>query len=195
MKRKALGILLFMLGMALPSLSAQNVGIKTNLLYDALLNANIGAEVGVAPKWSVDLSADVNFWNLSHDRKWKHWFVQPEARYWFCEAFNGHFVGAHLLGGQYNMGNFDFPFSLPGLNRHELRDNRRQGWAVGAGVAYGYSWLLGRHWNIEAEIGVGYLFTKYDVYECAGCGRKTQEGVKKNYLGPTKAAVNLIYVF
>lgn len=33
----------------------------------------------VAPKWSVDLSGQVNFWTLSHKRKWKNWMVQPET--------------------------------------------------------------------------------------------------------------------
>lgn len=191
MKKSALGIILLLLGLVTPAVSAQNVGIKTNLLYDALLNANIGAEVGVAPRWSVDLSGDFNFWNLSHDRRWKHWLVQPEVRYWFCEAFNGHFVGAHLLGGQYNVGHVNMPFG----KFKGLEDHRYQGWGVGAGIAYGYSWILGRHWNLEAEIGLGYVYTRYDVYECAGCGRKTSEGVHHNYVGPTKAAVNLIYVF
>ena len=76
-----------------------------------------------------------------------------------------------------------------------LTDHRYQGWAAGAGLAYGYSWMLGKHWNIEAEIGIGYVYTKFDVYECAGCGKKTQTDRHHNYFGPTKAAVNLIYVF
>lgn len=63
------------------------------------------------------------------------------------------------------------------------------------GVAYGYSWLLGKHWNLEAEIGIGYVYTRFDVYECAGCGRKTETKRHHNYFGPTKAAVNLVYVF
>ena len=49
------------------------------MIYDAHLNANIGAEMQVAPKWSVDLSGQVNFWTLSYKRKWKNWMVQPET--------------------------------------------------------------------------------------------------------------------
>ena len=71
---------------------------------------------------------------------------------------------------------------------------RHQGWGAGAGVSYGYSWLLSRHWNLEATVGVGYLFLKSDKYPCANCGRK-QEGIKKHYFGPTQAAINLIYQF
>lgn len=175
--------------------SARDVAIKTNLLYDATLTANLGAEFAVAPRWSVDISGNYNGWSFSDGKRWKHWLVQPEGRYWFCEAIGGHFAGFHLLGGQYNIGHVDLPFSFLGTHFFKLEHNRYQGWFAGAGIAYGYSWILGRHWNIEAEIGIGWTHTRYDVFECAGCGRKTEEGRHHNYVGPTKAAVNLVYVF
>ncbi|MDE5916022.1 MAG: DUF3575 domain-containing protein, partial [Duncaniella sp.] len=62
--------------------SAQDIAVKTNLLYDASLTINVGAEMQVAPKWSVDLSGNYNPWTLSGGKKWKHWLIQPEARYW-----------------------------------------------------------------------------------------------------------------
>ena len=65
---------------------------------------------------------------------------------------------------------------------------------VGAGVAYGYAWMIGKHWNLEAEIGVGYAYTKYDVYRCPKCGSKLGSN-NHNYFGPTKAAVSLVYLF
>lgn len=173
---------------------AQEVALKTNLLYDATLTVNLGAEVELAPKWSFDLSGNLNAWTLSHGRRWKHWLVQPEARYWFCEAFGGHFLGVHALGGQYNIGHLGFARDILGYNFSQLKTHRYQGWFAGLGVAYGYSWLLGRHWNLEAEIGLGWAYTRFDRFECKGCGRKVGKG-HKNYFGPTKAAINLVYVF
>lgn len=58
---------------------------------------------------------------------------------------------------------------------------RHQGWGAGAGISYGYSWLLSRHWNLEATVGVGYLYLKSDKYPCANCGRK-QEGIQEALL-------------
>ena len=80
--------------------NAQNVALKTNLLYDAFLNVNGGVEIGLAPRWTLDVNADYNGWTLSHERKWKHWMVQPSARYWFCDRFSGHFAGVHAHGGE-----------------------------------------------------------------------------------------------
>ena len=55
--------------------------------------------------------------------------------------------------------------------------------------------LLSEHWNIEAELGIGWAYTRYDRYPCTRCGRKLQSGKAHNYVGPTKAAINIVYVF
>ncbi len=193
MKKRLTLILLVGLMGCLGAVRAQKVALKTNLLYDAALSPNLGIEVGLAPKWTFDLSGNVNAWKVD-DRYWKHWLVQPEVRYWLCDRWQGHFFGAHLLGGQFNLGNLKLPNFL-GNNFKKLEDYRYQGWGVGAGIAYGYSWIVGRHWNIEAEIGLGWVYTRYDKYPCTHCGDKIKDNAVHNYVGPTKAAVNLIYVF
>ncbi len=168
---------------------------KTNLLYDATATINAGIEFGLAPKWTLDLSGNFNGWTMSHDRKWKHWMAQPEARYWFCDRFAGHFLGFHALGGQYNVGHLKNNIKFLGTDFSKLSDSRYQGWFIGAGVAYGYAWVLNKHWNLEGEIGVGYVYTEFDRFNCKGCGKKVEEDKNHHYFGPTKAAINLIYVF
>ncbi|MBE6302428.1 MAG: DUF3575 domain-containing protein [Bacteroidales bacterium] len=174
---------------------AQDIAVKTNIVYDATANINAGVEFGLAPKWSLDVSGNFNAWDMSHGRKWKHWFAQPELRYWFCDRFSGHFVALHLHGGQYNVGNLKNNISFLGTDFSKLSESRFQGWFAGAGIAYGYSWILGKHWNIEAEIGFGYSYTMYDTFECVGCGKKVEEDKDHHYVGPTKAAINLVYLF
>lgn len=181
--------------MASLTASAQNVVVKTNLLYDITATANLGIEFKVAPKWTVDILGNLNAWTFSDNKKWKHWVLQPEARYWLCERFNGHFVGAHLVGGIYNMGNWNTDFTFLGTDFGQLKEHRYEGWLVGAGIAYGYHWMLGRHWSVEAEIGIGYVYTQADKYECPRCGEQLENNKPHYYVGPTKAAVNLIYVF
>lgn len=197
-KDKMMKRIFFSLAVVIAGLSqtarAQDVAVKTNLAADAFLSPNIGVEIGLAPRWSMDVSGQFNAWTLSGDRRWKHWFVQPEARFWFCEALGGHFVGLHVMTGQYNAGYLDTGISFLGTDLSKLKTHRYQGWFGGLGAAYGYSWLLGRHWNVEAEIGFGWAYMAFDRFECAGCGRRTGSG-HHNYVGPTKAALNLIYVF
>ena len=187
-------VLLIAMGLAVPGAKAQNVGIKTNLLTDALLSPNLGVEVGLAPKWTLEVVGEINAWTVN-GHKWKHWFAQPELRYWFCQRFGGHFVGMHAIGGQYNRGHLGIDAKFLGSDFRNLRNNRYQGWGAGAGVAYGYAWPVAKHWNIEAEIGVGWIYTRYDKYPCAECGHKLENNRVHNYVGPTKAAVSVEYLF
>lgn len=191
--RKRLCLLLLCICSA-GAVRAQEVGIKTNLLYDGLLTANAGVEVGLATRWTLDLSGNLNAWAVD-GHKWKHWMLQPEARYWFCERFAGNFLGFHALGGVYNFGNIKNNVKFLGSDFSNLTDKRYQGWAVGVGIAYGHAWILGNHWNLEAEIGAGWIYTGYDVFPCAKCGTKIAENLHHHYFGPTKAALSLVYLF
>ena len=190
--RKALvlsGILIFLsLGA-----SAQKVGIKTNLISDAVTTPNLGVEFRMSQKWTFDLSGQLNAWNIAN-RRWRHWMVQPEARVWFCEAFQGSFFGFHAIGGQFNIGDINTKISFLGSDFSKLKDHRYQGWGVGAGVAYGYAWMLSKHWNLEAEIGVGWIHCWYDRYPCAVCGTKEGNG-QHDYFGPTKLSLAIEYLF
>lgn len=173
---------------------AQEIAIKTNFLYDATATVNAGVEIGLAPKWTLDLSGNLNAWSKNEHTKWKHWMVQPEARYWFCDRFSRHFIGAHLIGGAFNFGNINNNLSFLGSNFSILSDKRYQGYAFGCGVAYGFAFVLSKHLNLELEAGVGYVYLDYETYECDGCGRWVADN-RHHYVGPTKAAVNLVYVF
>lgn len=179
---------------ALP-IGSQNVALKTNMLHDVLLSPNVGVEVGVAPKWTVGLDGELNLWKVN-SHLWKHMFLQPEARYWFCQRFAGHFVGVHALGGIYNFGNIDaLDFNFLGSDFRKLKTQRYQGWAVGGGIEYGYAHPLAKHWTLEGVIGVGWLYTRFDSYPCANCGSKLDSNKSHNYYGPTKLALNLVYNF
>ena len=194
MKNWVIGTFILALASA-TSGNAQQLAVKSNALADAILSPNVGVEYGFAPQWSAELTAEVNAWTLSDDHRWKHWFLQPELRYWLCDRFSGHFFGAHIYGGQYNIGKISNNIDLLGTHFSRLKNSRYQGWMVGAGVAYGYAWILSRHWNLEAELGLGYAYTRYDRFRCSGCGKKIESDKAHNYVGPTKAAVNLVYTF
>ena len=168
---------------------AQTLAVKTNLLYDATATVNIGAEVALAPKWTLDVSGNYNAWDWKDNRKWRHFLVQPEARYWLCEKFNGHFFGLHIHGGQFNAGNVSTPFGLFG----DCRNTRHEGWYYGAGVSYGYQWILGKRWNLELDLGVGYVGSDYDMYENPVCGAWLGTD-HHDYFGITKASVSIIFM-
>lgn len=177
-----------------------NVALKTNLLYDASTTPNLGLEVGLGRKNTIQLFYGINPWKFGKDdgKYAKHWMLMPEFRWWTCTKFNGHFLGVHLLGGEYNAANLSLPvpgFFFGGDNlRTDVKDSRCQGWMAGGGVTYGYQWILNKHWNIEAEIGVGYIYSRYDIYACHKCGARLSSG-HTNYMGITKLGVSFLYIF
>ena len=193
-RRFGLCLILVMLTGWLSPVRAQSFAVKTNLIYDATATVNVGMELGLAPRWTFDLSGNLNTWSKNEYTKWKHWMVQPEARYWFCDRFSRHFIGAHLLTGAFNFGNINNNISFLGTEFSVLSDYRYQGYAYGGGLAYGFAFVLSKHLNLELEVGAGYVYLDYEKFECADCGRKVGEG-NHHYVGPTKAAINLVYLF
>lgn len=186
----------FILFMAfIQNASAQDFSIKSNLLYDATGTVNLGIEAPVARQWTFDLSGNLNAWRFTETSVWKHYMIQPEFRYWLCNRFSGHWFGFHAHGGQYNVGGISNSLSFLGTDFSVLTDRRYQGWFIGCGLSYGYAVPLGVHWNLDLGLGLGYSYTMSDVYECQECGKHIHAGLPHHYLGITKLAVSLAYLF
>ncbi len=161
-----------------------NWALKTNLLFDATTTINLGFEVRLSKKWTMELTGSYNPWSWPDNRKWKTILVQPEARFWLCDPFAGHFLGVHAHWAHYNWGNLPFG---------SLRYNRYQGDLVGAGISYGYSWYLGRRWALEATIGVGYAYMWYQRFDQEVCGN-CYGWENKDYIGITKLGVSISWL-
>ncbi|MDN4753475.1 DUF3575 domain-containing protein [Porphyromonadaceae bacterium W3.11] len=169
---------------------AQKVALKTNLLYGATTSPNLALEMRLNDKMTLELGGGASFWEFKTNSRFKHWMAQPELRWWTCDVFNGHFFGLHLHGGQYNVGGINIPVG----RLSNLKDHRFQGYFYGAGLSYGYQWVLSRHWNIEGSLGAGYARFFYEKFPCTNCGTKMDEG-HYNYWGVTRATLSLVYVF
>lgn len=192
MHKRLLLFALFLLGIR--SLSAQEsnapvsptpvFAVKSNLLYDATTSMNLGVEFKTAYKRTFELPVTYNPWTFSGGKKFKHILVQPELRWWLCEPFSGHYWGVHAHYAYFNVG---------GIGSSHMKKHRYEGWLAGAGISYGYQYYFAPRWNLDLNIGVGYAYLHYEKYDCATCGE--YHGKKhKNYFGPTKAAVSLIYL-
>jgi hypothetical protein len=168
------------------------VAVKNNLLYDAALTPNIGLEVGLSKKTTGQIFYGLNPWKFSDTKQMRHWTLMPEYRYWICSKFNGHFFGIHAMGGEFNVQGISDPAGI--LPFSNLKENRYEGWYIGGGLTYGYQWILNKHWNLEASLGVGYDYVQYKKSECGQCGKVTEKD-HTNYVGPTKFALSIMYLF
>lgn len=184
---KKLIILIFITGLSLFSLSAQKYGVKHNLTGDAFLSPNIAFEVGLSQKYSLEVYGAFSPFG-SDKKRFKHLYIQPEFRYWFCESFNGTYIGVHAIGGQFSVAGKNWPLLLTTFD-----NNRYEGEMYGGGFSIGHHWILNKRWSLEANFGIGYIYFNYDKYKCANCSPK-EKSDGWNYVGPTKAAVSLIYM-
>lgn len=178
---------LFLLSLILTNLSAQQVAVKTNALYAATTTFNLSAETAISNKFTIDITGGYNPWEFSKERSLKHWAIQPEARYWLHQKFYGHFLGVHGTYTDYDIQYLDFPFGF-------MKNRHYDGYGVGGGISYGYNLPLSKHWNIEFNIGLGYMYFRYDKYYKTSQEEEHLGLFKRDYFGPTKAGVSIVYI-
>lgn len=166
------------------SAEAQQVAVKTNLLYWATTTPNLGVEVQLQKKWTIDISGTYNpsFFSTSgtNDPKFYNWILQPEVRYWFSRSFEGGYLGAQGIYGKYDIGGIPFV------------DRYYEGELRGGGLSYGYHWAFGKRWGIEANASVGYVYLKYFKYDESNSEERGNQ-FYRNYFGPVRIGFSVIY--
>ena len=95
--------------------SSYRWAIKTNLAYAAATVANLGIEFGFGEHYSIDLPVIYSPYTVSRDYRLRLLVFQPEFRYWMDRHMKGHFFGAHLHAGAFNI-------SVDGKNRYQSPD-------------------------------------------------------------------------
>ncbi|MCM1033515.1 MAG: DUF3575 domain-containing protein [Odoribacter sp.] len=160
--------------------------MKTNLLWDAALCANLGFELELWPHWSLD----VPVWYSPYDitRRWRIRLLatQPEVRYWLHDAGSGHYLGVHTSVIGFNV-------SFAGDFRYQDPNHA----AFGLGIGYGFAFHLDKahRWSMEAQIGAGYLSYKWIKYHNTGRkGAEVSHG-GGTYWGLTRAGIAISYKF
>ena len=161
---------LLLLSLIIPRSSAQTLALRTNLLYDATLSPNLGAEVRLDSSWTAGINVGFNAWDIdkSKNKKWRHILIAPNIRHYFGQkrdtlnhysfdgnrlvgvrhdsvaVYNsGHYWEADAIYSHFNVGNVKFPFGL----YKSVRDRRLQGDLLALGAKYGYAWILARYYG------------------------------------------------
>lgn len=162
--------------------------LKTNLPLLLTGSLNGGINYTFNRQWSIGAEVSYNPWSYGSMRI-RHFLFRPEARYWLCQINNGHYFYGGLQYMRYNIGGFP----KTGLFSANIQKNRYQGNNGGVNLGYGYSWIIGKRFNLELELGLGVLYDSYTKYPCTRCGTALSRR-KHIYAGPTEFAVNLVYI-
>lgn len=171
-KKSVRTLLVIMLCCAFTPAAAQRIAIKTNALQWATLSPNLGVQLFLSDRISLDLSAGGNPFTIGQ-YKLNYLMVEPEVRYWFGRPLTGHTAGITLPYVDNDLG---------------LNGTRYKGQVFGIGATYGYYWVLGRRWSMGVTAGLGmarYRQFKYKSDDPAG------RPAEPNLCGWTAAPLNL----
>lgn len=167
----------------IPVLETRFFAAKTNLLFGAATVANIGFEMELGRKWSIDIPFYYSPYNIKWNRKLRVMAVQPELRRWLIKAGEGHFFGVHGHLAGFNVA----------INDHgRYQDPDSPLWGFGLGYGYALNFGVDKHWGLEFNVGFGFANYKYDVYYNMPNGQKFDSG-SGWWWGPTRAGITLTY--
>lgn len=170
---------IFLCSASVWTIKAQSLALKTDALWDLAMTPNLGLELVMGNRTSINLSV------FGNHKPWgqniQMYGLQPEFRYWF----SGHpmfreFIGVGLLGVNYDI-----------RWKNEIYD----GDAYGGGLTFGYAFYLSPHWNLECYGSFGAVwYDQKHYYET--------DNYKENYrnshgyaLIPFKIGVSFVYLF
>lgn len=69
-----------------------------------------------------------------------------------------------------------------------------EGDRIGAGLSGGYTYMIGKHFNLEVGVGVWGGHDRYIKYACPTCGRVQDEG-DKYFVMLSDILLSFAYVF
>lgn len=187
-----LRVFLFLIVLFSGSVQAQDISLRTNLLYDVFLAPAVGVEVGITPRITIVGNGAYNWMGASVWGDRVHIStIDIEGRYWldndFSETDNaisrrGYHVGAYLGFYRYD--------TLFGGSGQQAKAN------FGFGVSGGYSIPISTSLSLDFTIGIGYVGGKYKKYEVSDDVLRHNVWKSDNvrhYFGPSKVEVALVW--
>ena len=166
---------------------AQNLSLSTNFVdWGFFGTANLSFEAALSQHFSLETGAKYNPWTIKKNStrpiKNQQMTGYVAAKYWFWYVYSGWWMSGKAKFSDYTQ---------TGL----LKSTMDEGKSLGAGLAFGYSYMLGKHFNIDLGLGLwGGRTFDYVSYHCAECMKVEKSGAKW-FIGPDNIEVALKYVF
>ena len=160
--------------------------LKTNLLYDMALIPNLGVEFHLGKGWALGLDYNHAWWSLADKNYfWRVYGGGIDVRKYFGKAsavrpLSGHHLGLFVQA---------FTYDIETGGRGQMSDLTYSG-----GLEYGYSLPVGKAFNIDFGIGLGYAGGEYKVYDPEDDCYVWKETRLRHYMGPTKAEISLVWI-
>ena len=174
------------------------LGIKSNLVSDAVAAPNIQAEL-YTHLWGLSLEFDYTFpwWHIDYNQYFYYQVLNGTAgiRKYLKKDYTGHYFGIYVNTAIYDLCFFN-------------KDKGWQGELGGAGLSYGYVFRNRKHQRLKFEpyVRVGWFNTNFDNYYASqpwdgkyyyDWKLRASDFVPRrftlNYFGPTEIGFNLTF--
>lgn len=163
----------------------QDFALSTNALdYLNLGTFNAEMSYSVARHWTATAGFKYNpfiFGDEGAEFTSRQRSFAAGARYWPWHVYSGWWFSGKMQWQEFNVG---------GITGRRSKEGDR----MGAGAAVGFTYMLGKHLNLDFGAGFWAGYEDYTVYLCPVCG-VTEEAGKKLFLLPNDVAVALSYIF
>ena len=121
-----------------------------------------------------------------HHRYWQGYGGYLGVRKYFGKTVDGHPFTGHHIGVYGTALTYDIEWGGRGYQAAH--------YGFGGGVEYGYSMALARRLNLDFFLGLGFQDGEYKVYDPIDSHYVWQSTHKRNWWGPTKAGVSLVWL-
>jgi len=164
---------------------SKGVSVSTNVLdYASGGTINLSASWGLVRHFSLEASGKYNpfsFGEGSSEWYYKQRSAAVGARWWPWCIYSGWWLGAKARWQEYA--------TVPRGGVESTEGDR-----YGAVFSAGYSWMLGRHFNLDLGFGGWLGYEKGTVYACQHCGRniRNSDGF---FMLPSEFLLSFVYVF
>lgn len=163
--------------------------VTTNMLYDAALTPNIGAGISIADRFTVQADWMYARWsNRDKRRYWRIYGGDLEVRYRIGPHVKGSPLGGHYVGVYGSLACYDFQ---AGCNHTGVLSDK---YNYAVGVSYTYSLPISTHFNIDFNLGLGYLWGTYKKHTPIDDCDVWLSTHKLGWVGPTRVGVTLVWL-
>ncbi len=163
------------------------MSVKTNMLYDLALVPNVEVEFYLGGNVSLNADWMYSWWKTDvYHYYWRIYGGDLGLRYWLGRASRKKPLTWHHIGAFAQIVTYDF----------ELGDRGIQGpkWSYGGSLEYGFSLPVAERLNLDFTLGAGYITGKYYEYIPIDEHYVWQATYNRQYFGPTKLEVSLVYL-
>ena len=171
------------------------MALKTNMLYDVVAIPNIAAEFHLGKRFSLTANYTHAWWsNAAKHFYWRYYGAEASLRWWFGKSSRVKPLQGHHVGVNYQIMTYDFQLGGKGILAGKPGGTLIDRPSHTVALEYGFSLPIARRLNLDFVIGAGYNWGIFDEYIPIDGHDVWQATKRRQYFGPTKAEISLVWL-